>query len=207
MKKLFMLILATLGLTGWAAAQADDMWVTPQPLKAYLCENTNVRKGEFLDLNTAYTVEADGTVNISDAATAYGIRDVYPFGENLAAGTALNDMFFGYDNGEWVTATRTDADSKVTALFLEELDVPSFSFMEKRVTGLILSAAGGVYFTDDASGAPVEMTLPDPLAGLKAQSVRYAARGFIAKYIPETTGSMTRILTSIPITKMADRPA
>ena len=205
MKKLFLMILAALGLTGWAAAQPDDTWVTPQPLKAYLYENSTMGKGEFFDLNTAYTVD-NGAITITDAAEAYGIIDILPFGESLTAGASLNNLFFGYNNGEWESVARTGADSKAMALRLEDIDMKPFSFMEKNVTGLILSAAGGVYFTDEESDVPVEMTLPDPLAGLKAQSVQYATRGFIAKYIPETAGSPNRILTSIPITKTADQP-
>ncbi|MDE6514809.1 MAG: hypothetical protein K2L03_02110 [Bacteroidales bacterium] len=74
--------------------------------------------------------------------------------------------------------------------------------MEKTVTGLIISAAGGVYFTDEENDNPVEMALPDPLADLSAQSVQYAARGFIA-YTNVADGS---IKGSAPITKTKGKP-
>lgn len=180
MKKLFMLIGLTLGLTGMALAQSDNTWVTPQPLKNYLYTTNSFATGEFFNLNTAYTVD-NGAITVSAAATANGIENVFPFGEGLAAGTSLNNLFFGYDNGEWTSVTRTGTDSKAKVFRLADIGLTDFSFMEKKVTGLILSAGGGVYFTDDASGATGEMTLPDPLADLNDMAISYAVRAYAAK--------------------------
>lgn len=205
MKKLFMLIGLTLSLTGLVTAQTE--WITPQPLKDYLYTTNSMATGEFFDLNTAYTSD-NGTIAPNDAAKAYGVQDLMLFGENLATGTSLNNRFFSYnaDNGAWEVVVRASG-ATATALRLEDFGITSFSFLEKRVTGLMLSAAGGIYFTDDESGEAVEMALPDPLADLETQSVQYAARGFIAKYTNgENAGQYTQTMTSVPITKMADRP-
>ena len=205
MKKLFMLIWVTLGLAGLVTAQADNTWITPQPLKDYLYDNTPMTASAFFNLDTAYT-DNGGQIDLKAAAQAYGIQSLIPLGGDLADGTALNDVFFGYDNGAWVTATRTGANSKINAFPIGNLaGNTSFSFMEKDVTGFIISAAGGVYFTDQTNGN-AEMTLPDPLAYLKAQSVQYAARGFIAKYSNGKEGQYAAIMNSVPITKMTNKP-
>ncbi|MDE6514875.1 MAG: hypothetical protein K2L03_02445, partial [Bacteroidales bacterium] len=115
MKKLFLLIGLTLGLTGWVAAENGNTWVSPQALQNYLYDNVPMPASDFFDLNTGYTVD-NGDIAVTAAAQAYGIDVIWPFGESLADDASLNDLFFGYDNSDWVSVTRTGADSKVMSL-------------------------------------------------------------------------------------------
>lgn len=198
MKKSFMLLLVTLGFTGLVSAQTDNMWVSPQPLKDYSFNNNAFKSSDFFDLNNAYTKEINGEIILSDEATAYGIEELTPLGEGLADGAALNDVFFGYDEStdEWKTVTRSGADSKATAY-----PVTDITFMEKAVTGFVLSAAGGIFLTDETGN--LEMALPAPLTDVTDLSAKYALRAYTA-HVTYPDGNP--IKSAVTIKKIADLP-
>lgn len=193
-----MLIWATIGLTGLVMAQSDNTWVTPQPLKDYLFNNKAMSSGEFFDLNNAYAKGSNGEIEPSAAAEAHGLESLVLLGENLADGATLNDIFFGYDESadEWATVTRSGAGSKATACPLTDM-----TFMEKPVTGFILSATGEVYFTDETGAG--EITLPALLTNITDPSIKYAARAYAAKV---TYPMGEPVTSSVTIKKIANLP-
>ena len=212
MKKLFSVMLLTLGLAGFVTAQTGNTWISPQPVQDYLYQNEIMSNGEFFDLGDLYQ-EEDGMVQPTDEASTLGIRSIMLFGESLAAEADLNNVFFGFNETDntWQAVTRTDAATKATVFPMAMLAQPSvqtsagtLSFMEKTMSGFIISAAGGLYFTDEAITGSVlpEITLPDPLADLGDIPIDYAARGFIAS----VSVSDGHLQGSLPITKMADMP-
>ena len=204
MKKLFSVMLLTLGLAGFVTAQTGNTWISPQPVQNYLYQIEIMSNGEFFDLGGLY-IEKDGMVQPTDEASTLGIRSIMLFGEDLAAEADLNNVFFGFNETDntWQAVTRTDAATKAT-VFPMAMSAGTLSFMEKTMSGFIISAAGGLYFTDEAITGSVlpEITLPDPLADLGDIPIDYAARGFIAS----VSVSDGHLQGSLPITKMADMP-
>lgn len=200
MKKLFVLMGMTLGLTGPVAAQIDNTWPTPQPLADYMYRMNYSALTDFLDLGTPGLVDEDGIVT-DNAQMKYGLMTLLPFGQDIATGTELNNLFFGFDEGEWKAVAKTDDATKATAYPLASLTQgESLTFMEKEVTGLLISALGGIYFTDETGdeNGIVEMTLPAPDATLADMNVPYMARALV-------TGNDDAGLT-LTAKKIADMP-
>ncbi|MDE6112252.1 MAG: hypothetical protein K2G46_02390 [Bacteroidales bacterium] len=138
MKKLFLMILATVSLMGPAAAQAE--WTT-QPLANYLLYNATTTPGDYMDL--------------SSEAASNAFDEIVTLGDNLEPNTVLNAY---YSDGDAQTLTT----GMTTPVFSLSGYGHALYFLEEKqaVTGLAVSALGGLYLTN----GPVQ-TITCPPAG------------------------------------------
>lgn len=149
-------MLMTIGLIGLVIAQETTQ--TPkQKLEDYILSNMTDKS--FLDLSKLVDDEATAIQN--------GIQAVFPLGEDLTTGTALNNYYYAFDadaTGSLPLAAKqtNGTDPLTTCPAIVEMGV---EIMESPVTGFVISALGGLYFTAQEDGM-AQMVCPIPNAQL-----------------------------------------
>lgn len=132
MKKLFMLIWATIGLTGLVMAQSE--WL-PQPLANYLLYNE--------------TTGANGYIDLSSGAAQNAFDEIISLGDDLEANAVLN-AYYSDGNSQTLTTGTTPSFFSLSTYAAQGYTL-NFLEDQQTVTGLAVSALGGLYFTNNAT--------------------------------------------------------